>query len=507
MTDAKDNGERLEQLANGRLGRLLLRYSWPALVSMTLNSLYTVVDRVFIGKYGSIDNPSLCQDILAGLSLSFPIFMIVTAVGVLVGMGSAALLSIKLGEGKMEEAERILGQNVALKLCISFFAPVIFIFAEELVGFAAPGEISSTAVAAGAGYMRTVIFSIVFSHLAFGLSACMRAEGAPKQSMTCMIIGFGINFMLDPIFVWSFQRISFLRDYFGPECAGLAGAAWATNIAMAVSCAWAFRYYLSGKSSVRLRLKNIRVHPAIAGRVLAIGAAPFLQQVTGSAVVWSLNASFSVWAGSDVEATRQIAVAGVWGTTFIVFLMPVMGIQQGLSPILGYSWGARRFDRVLGALKLGMKCTAAVCTGICAILMVFAYPLSWCFADSAAPDVIELSTHAQRVSNFMIWCIFLNVTATTYFQSIGRPIYAIGLSFLRQGLCLIPCIWILPAVFSENAVTAIWAALPVSDVIAFLATFPFIAREFAFLKRVTKRFNIGRDARASTQNIRKATSQ
>jgi len=478
---------RLEQLSSGRLGPLLLRFSWPALLSMTLNALYTVVDRVFIGKFGSIDSPWICQDLLAGMALVFPLLMTVAAFGVMIGVGSSSLLSTKLGEKKTGDAERILGQCVALKLALFCFAPPLFFWIRDILAATGGARVSPLAIDAGACYMRTVVFSLLFSHLAFGLSACMRAEGAPRESMTCMAVGFGVNFALDPLFIWAFQRIEALRGFFGPENAGLAGAAWATNVAMAASCAVALRYYVSGRSSVKLRAANIRIRPALAARALSIGFSPFLQQAVGSLAMISVNASLGAWAGGEAETTRQTAVAGIFTTVTMVTLMPVLGLQQGLSPIIGYGWGARRFDRVLGALKLGLWTTAAMCVLVCLFTMAAARPLAWCFAESGSAGLIGEAARVLRIANCFIWCIFLNVCATTYFQSVGRPLYATGLSFLRQGVCLIPCTWLLPYAFPAHPVAAIWAAHPCGDVLAFAATLPFLLREISFLKRVSSR--------------------
>ena len=475
---------RLEQLAGGRLGPLLLRYSWPALVSMALNSLYTVVDRVFIGKFGSVADPSLCSHVLAGLSLSFPLLMAVAAFGVMIGVGSASMISIRLGEGRRGEAEKLLGQCVALKLAMAAFAPLLFFFARDIYAVLGGAKVSPAALDAAACYTRTLAFSLVFSHLAFGMSACMRAEGAPAESMKCMIVGFGANFVLDPLFIWAFQAVGPVRDFFGAANAGLAGAAWATNVAMFLSCAKAMSYYARGRSSVRLRASAVRIWRGSFGRVLAIGLSPFLQQIVGAAAALSLNASLAIWAADELDATRQVAVAGMFSTVVIVFLMPIMGMQQGLAPILGYGWGARRFDRVRDALAIGLKLTGAVCFAVFAAVMVFARPICWCLADAGTDGLIDTAARVIRLSNCLVFCIFVNITATTYYQSIGRPAYAIGLSFMRQGLCLIPCIWLLPLAFQGDPVAAIWAATPASDLLACIATIPFLAREWRFLGRV-----------------------
>ncbi len=457
-------GKNLEELGSGNTGKLLLKYSWPALVAMTLNALYSVVDRIYIGQGCGVDA-------IAGMTLTMPIMMLFAAFGVFVGAGHASVLSIKLGEGNREAGEKILGQLVAFKL--AFFVtipPLVFIFLDEVLGLCGAGKVTAGAFASAKTYMRIVLFSHLFSHLAFGLSALQRAEGAAHRSMMAMVVGFGTNLILDPIFIFGFKL-------------GIAGAAWATNIAMVSSCLWALQYYWRGVTAVPMRLKRIRFYGEFVKRTAAIGFGPFLQQLLSATIAVSMQTAFSKWIADENQCTAQFASLGVFHSVLILTVLPIMGTQQGLQPIIGFNWGARQFRRVLGTFKLGFFVTTWLCVGACIVQVVppFPYWLARLFVSD--PEMVRLAGHDLQISNCMLWCIGLNVVASTYFQSIGKPLTAIVLSTLRQGVVLLPCIWFLPYLLDDKTF-AIWVALPVSDVAAFLATIPPILAHTRFLGKV-----------------------
>ena len=461
--------DNIRELAEGRLGRLLLKYSWPALVAMSLNALYAVVDRFYIGQ-------GCGEAAMAGLTLTFPVMMLMGAFGVFVGAGHASVLSIKLGENDFVACEKLLGELIAIKLLFFFvLPPLIFFHADTVLGWCGGAKVSPEALAAGRSYLKIVVFSHIFSHLAFGLSAMTRAEGGAVKSMMSLVVGFGANLILDPIFIFYFKM-------------GINGAAWATNIAMCASFLWALRYYLKGQTVVLLRWWRIGFYREFLWRTSSIGFAPFLQNLLGALINVSLAAAFAKWAANEAAATTQIASLGVFQSVMILTLMPVMGAQQGLQPIFGYNWGARNFRRVRDTLFLGFWVTTALCVLACAVQVVPPLPtwLAGWFVANDNPELLRIAAHDLMVSNCMIWCISINVVATTYFQSIGKPLVAIVLSTLRQGVILIPCIWILPHLMNDHML-AIWLALPISDVLCQLATVPPFFSHARFLARVRTR--------------------
>ena len=436
---------------------------------MSLNALYTVVDRFYIGH-------GCGEDAIAGLTLVFPIMMLFGAFGVFVGAGHSAALSIKLGEGDRVACEKLLGQLVALKLLFFFvLPPLIFFNLDTVLGWCGGHGVSPGALANAESYLRIVLFSHLFAHLGFGLSAMMRAEGAALRSMTALVIGFVTNLILDPILIFGCGL-------------GMVGAAWATTFGMLASCLYAVSYYLRGKSAVRLRIGRIRFHRGLIAKPFAIGLAPFLQQLLSSVINVVLPAAFAYWLTDKAEATRQIASLGVFQSVMILVILPILGSQQGLQPIFGYNWGARNFRRVREALSLGLKVTSALCVVACIVQVVPPFPrlLASLFVSSDNSALLDLAAHDLMLSNCMLWCIGLNIVMTTFFQSIGHPTTAIVLSTLRQGACLLPIACFLPC-FMEDRTFAIWLSMPVSDVMCCLMSIaPFVLYR-RFLSNVRNR--------------------
>ena len=478
MTKGNEMGSMME-LATGRLDRLLFKYSWPALVAMSLNALYSVVDRFYIGQ-------GCGESAMAALTLAMPVMMLFVAFGVLVGVGHSTILSIKLGERDTRACERILGELVALKLLFFLILPpLVFFNLDTVLGWCGGRGVSAEAFAQAKTYLRLVIFSHVFSHLAFGLSAAMRSEGRAVNSMMCMVVGFGVNLILDPILIFGFTfHFSFVTLHF-PKM-GVAGAAWATNIAMFLSCVWAFSYYRPGHSAVRLRISCVRFYREFVGRAAGIGLSPALQQLMGSLITVSMQMVFVKWsAGDEKMATAQIASLGIFQMVMMLFFMPVLGVQQGLAPILGFNWGARGYARVRRTLLLGFWVTTVLVTIAAVAQIVAPEAIARIFMDGKDAAFLKLAAGDLRLSNCMLWCIGLNVVATTYFQSIGHPWTATILSMMRQCLCLLPCIWLLPYLFNDK-MFAIWVSLPISDVLAFFFTIPPFFSHLRFLRRAAQ---------------------
>lgn len=469
---------RTAELATAPLGPLLFRYSWPALVAMSLNALYAVVDRFYIGK-------GCGEAAMAGLTLTFPVMMLFGAFGVFVGAGHSAVLSLRLGEGNRQACEKLLGQLVAFKLLFFFvLSPLVFLFADSVLEWCGGGKVTQEAFAAAKGYLRLVVFPIVFSHLAFGFSAMMRAEGNAVRSMVCMVVGFCANMLIDPLLIFGLDLPSVGVKI---PAMGVEGAAWATNIAMFLSFLCGAHYYLSGRSTVRFRFGRIGFHKGLVAKAVGIGMAPFLQQLMGALINLSLAAAFAYWAADESSATMQIASLGVFQSVMILTMMPIFGTQQGMQPIIGYNWGARNFYRVRQALMLGFGITTMLCIAASAVQVVPPFPrlLARLFVDGGNLVLLDTAAHDLSIANCMIWTISINVVATTYFQSIGHPRTAIFLSMLRQGVCLLPCIWLMPFLASRTGLFSpmlgVWLALPVSDVLCQFATLPPALSHLRFL--------------------------
>jgi putative MATE family efflux protein len=448
---------RTEKLATGKIGRLIVEYSWPALVAMSLNALYAVVDRFYIGR-------GCGEAAMAGLTLTFPVMMLFGAFGVFVGAGHAALLSIKLGEKNYLACEKLLGELVALKVLFFLFLPTLVFFnLETVLGWCGGNKVSLEAFDCALKYLRLVIFSHIFSHLAFGFSAMMRSEGCAIESMMCMVVGFGLNLVLDPILIFTCNM-------------GIEGAAWATNLSMAASCFYALSHYCKGNCVVKLKLRRIRIYREFIGAAAGIGFAPFLQHFLSSAINVSLAIAFAKWAENEAQATMQIASLGVFQSMLILMLMPILGAQQGMQPIIGYNWGAKNYRRVRETVMTGLGLTTVLVVVSCILNTIPPFPefMARIFVACDNHELLKVASSDLQLSNCMFWCVSLNIVATTYFQSIGRPVIAIILSTLRQGFCMLPVIWFLPY-FMKDKTFAIWLSMPISDVVCCLLTIiPFV---------------------------------
>ncbi len=449
--------KQLERLGTQPIGKLLREFSVPAIVGTVVHALYNVVDRFFIGQ-------GCGRDALAGVALAFPMMIVLVAFGTLIGIGSGALLSLKLGEGKRDDAERVLGQCVAVKLLFFLTLPVAgLVFLDELlVLFGGTPE----AIPYARDYLRIVLYGNLFAHLSFGLSNLMRAEGSARASMQCMLLGAVLNTVLDPIFIFGFGM-------------GVSGAAWATILSMFAAAVFALRHFLSKNSVVRLRLARIRIYPPMLLRVFAIGLSPFVIQLMAGLVSITYNQTFLKWAPDTDAATVEIAAMGIAQSVLFLFMMPVFGLTQGMQPLIGYNFGAQQFQRVRDAYVLTMKLATAACLLITLTVVLGAYPIVRCFTSD--PALLQAGSRGLRIFCCAFVAIGMPIVTTTYFQSVGRPALAILLSLLRQVLVLLPLIILFPHLWG---LTAIWAAAPVSDTVALIVAAFAVVAELRHLKRL-----------------------
>ena len=309
--------------------------------------------------------------------------------------------------------------------------------------------------------------------------------GAAVASMTALALGFGVNVLLDPFFIFSRVPLYFWNAHLPGLGLGISGAAWATVAGMFSSFLYAVSRYLSGRTLVRLRLRAIGFHRGMVLKPCGIGLSPFLQQLFGTAINVVLPLAFAKWAADEAAATTQIASLGVFQSVMIIVVLPILGAQQGIQPIIGYNWGARNFRRVRSTLAAGLAITTILCVAatVAQTLPPFPRLLASLFVSADNPKLLGIAARDLAVSNCMLWCISLNIVATTYFQSIGRPAAAIVLSTLRQGVCLMPIAWFLPY-FMEDHALAVWISMPVSDVLCCLMTIVPFALHLRFLSRV-----------------------
>ena len=432
---------QLKRIGEERVRTLLREFSIPATIGLLVNALYQVVDRFFIGQ-------GCGSEAIAGVSLAFPFMAVLNAFGMLIGIGSSSLLSILLGEHRLEEGARVVGQTIAVK--VLFFITVPFLMLLFLDPLLLACGATPEAMPSARSYLRIVLVGNLFSHLSFGLAGLLRSEGAAQRSMWCMAIGAVLNIVLDPLFIFCFDW-------------GVAGAAWATNLSMFATCVYAISFYLRRKTAVPLHLRNIRIFPKLLGPALAIGLSPFLLQVMMGVVNVSFNRMFLIWAPSTEAATVEIAALGIVVTVVTLALQPVFGVTQGMQPIVGYNYGAKNYQRVYDCYWLSIKVATLILAGVTALLLLFPDEVFRFFTRD--PVLIRSGARSLRIYACMFFAIGMPIVTMNYFQSIGRAYVSIALSLFRQLVVLVPMVLLLPLAWG---VTGIWIAAPASDLIGAL---------------------------------------
>jgi putative MATE family efflux protein len=420
------------QMGEGKVPQLLLKFSIPVIIGMMVTALYNVVDRIYVGR-------GVGSDGLAGITVSMPLMILMLAFAMLVGFGATSLISIRLGEKKKDEAEQILGHGLVLLIITSLILTIVgLLFIEPLlILFGA----SSSILPYARDYLTIILLGGVFHGVSFGINSIIRAEGNPRFAMLTMLVGGVLNTILDPLFIFTFKM-------------GVQGAAIATILSQAVSTAWVILYFLNGPSTLKFHWKNLKLKRVIVLKIFAVGSAPFAMQVAASILTVILNIGLQRH-GGDVA----IAAMGIVNSIAMLILMPIFGINQGAQPIIGYNYGAQRFDRVKYTLTLAIAAaTAIVITGFIAV-QLFSVQLFTLFSkDDLA--LITLGSRALRVFMLMLPIIGFQVVSSSYFQATGKPKQAMILALSRQVLILIPAVLILPRYFGLNGILY---AGPVSD--------------------------------------------
>lgn len=438
-----DNSKQLETTS---IPSLLLKFSIPAIIGMLVNASYNMIDRIFIGQgVGFLG--------IAGITIGFPFMILMMAFGMLIGLGTTALVSIRLGQKKDEEAELILGNGFVLLVGITLSLSLIgLVFLRPiLVLFGASTEVLPYATQ----YLRIILWGGVFQSLGFGLNNVIRAEGNPRIAMATMLIAALLNIILDPIFI-------FVLDM------GIQGAAIATVIAQAVAAIWVLSYFFSKHSTLKIRRENLTLSFPIVKNILAIGSAPFSMQVAASVLTLIMNRSLYIYGGD-----LAISTMGIVNSLAMMILMPIFGINQGAQPIIGYNYGAKKFDRVKEALKLAIiAATAIVILGF-TVTRLIPNELVALF-NNDDQDLINMGSHAITVFFVFLPLIGFQIVSANYFQAVGKPKQAMFLSLSRQVILLIPAVLILPKFFGLNG---LFMAGPIADIGSSMLTGLFLYRE------------------------------
>lgn len=436
------------ELKNEKISKLLLKFSIPAIVGMMVSALYNVVDRMYIGRLGPMA--------MTGIGLNLPFMTILMAFSMLIGIGSGALISIKLGQNKKDEAEKILGNAFTLTIIImSVIVILSLIFKTQLLYLFGASEATFRYAD---DYITIILYGAVFQGIGFGINNIIRAEGNPKIAMYTMLIGAVINIILDPVFIFVLGM-------------GIKGAAIATIISQFVSMLWVVSHFLSGKSLITFKVKNLKLDFGIIKGIIAIGVSPFSMQIAASIVTVISNNSLKVY-GGDIAIGAMTIINAV----AIFFLMPIFGINQGSQPIIGFNYGAKQFKRVKEALKLAIFAATAISTLGFILTQFFTVSMIRIFNDD--PILIEATIKGMRIFLIMLPLIGFQIVSANYFQAVGKAPKAMFLSLLRQVIVLIPMLLIMPRFFG---LTGVWIAGPIADFTASLITALFLYNEMKHL--------------------------
>ncbi len=430
----------VDELENKKISKLLWQYALPAIVGTMVNALYNIIDRIYIGH-----GPNLGDHAIGGLGIVLPVMNLTAAVGMLVGAGAASRISICLGRGDKETAEKIIGNSFLMTIILTgtlvtglfmFLDPILmqigateetFPYAKEFLLYYLPGNI--------------------FLTLCFNFNSMMRASGYPQKAMYTMLIGVIANIIIAPIFIFWLQW-------------GIKGAAIATVISMFIGLCFVMYHFMNQNSMLRLRKKYITLDPKIVWAVASIGMSPFFIQVAASIVVFFINNKLKTYGGNIAIEAYAIA-----NTLVMIIIMIMVGLTQGMQPIVGYNYGAKRIGRVKETLFYTIKVGIAIgCVGMLIGLLlpgVIVQPFN------PSPPLAAETIKALHIVTIMLPLVGYQIVVTNFFQCIGMAGKSIFLSLTRQFLLLLPALFILPHFFGINGV---WYSLPTADFLATMLT-------------------------------------
>ena len=435
------------ELGTQSIGKLLLKYSLPAIIGMMVNALYNVVDRIFIGNI-----PHIGSIAIAGLGVTMPILTIALAFGMLVGVGSATNVSIKLGQGKKEDAQDIIGTGMLLSVILGISLTILgLIFSEQILKLFGA---SDTTLYYAKSYTDIIIIGTTFSIMAMFFNNTIRGDGNPKLSATIMAVGCFTNIVLDALFIFKFNM-------------GIKGAATATIISQAVTAIWGLLYYLRKKSNLEFNPSTVKLNKNATKCIFAIGVSPFAIQLAASLVQVISNQSLKTY-GGDLAIGAMATISSI----SMIFLMPSFGISQGMQPIVGFNYGAKKYDRAKKALKISLLASTGIFVIGSIIIKVAPQVLVGMFNDDQ--QLMAITINGLKKYTITLPILSIAIIGTNYIQSIGKAKISISLSLLRQCIFLIPLMMILPKFLGLNGV---WYAQPVADIISIVIISIVLAKE------------------------------
>ncbi len=427
-----------EFLGTEPIGRLLFRLAVPTVLSQLVNMLYNIVDRIYIGHIEGIGDLAL-----TGVGVCMPLILLVSAFAFLASAGGAPRASIFLGEGKREEAEKTLGSCFLLQILISvILTAVLLLFSDELLlAFGA----SQSTVGYAVDYMKIYALGTLFVQLTLGMNAYITAQGFAGYGMISVLIGAGLNILLDPILIFALGM-------------GVRGAALATVISQAAACTFVLIFLFGKRTGLRIRRKNLRLTPSVLLPCVALGLSPFVMQSTESLIAVCFNTSLLKYGGDIAVGAMTIL------TSVMQFAMlPLQGLAQGAQPITSYNYGARNAARVRRSFRLLLLCSLIYSFALWAAIMLFPSAFAAMFTTDTA--LLSFTARALRIYCAVL-CIFgIQTACQMTFLALGKAKQSILVAVFRKIILLLPLIYLVP-LFFENKTEAVYLAEPICDFLA-----------------------------------------
>jgi MATE family, multidrug efflux pump len=441
------------EMGSEKISKLLVKFASPAIIGMMSSALYNITDTIFVGRGVGAKG-------IAAIVIAYPIQMFLLAFTQAIGVGAASLISRSLGAGDKSKAEHVAGLSLTVIAIMGVtFTLLGLLFMNPLAGFLGADDGMLPYVTQ---YVSVILFGSFFYMASLSTSFVVRSEGKPKIAMFAVMTGTLLNVVLDPIFILWFKM-------------GIKGAAAATVIAQFVSALFLCIYFLRGKSSLKLGWKQFALDMKLLGGIISIGISAFVRIASMLLFFIVLNKSITYFG-----TYLHLAVIGVYNRVVSLITLPLFGIAQGLQPVAGFNFGAKKFERVKEALKLSGIAATALCTTGFLVLLLFPGTVMRIFINEA--DIIEKGVPIMHVLIMMLPVVGFHQVSTSFFQSIGKAMPSLILSISRQVLFIIPLLLILPRFYGLGG---IWFAVPIADLFAILLTIFLVNRELKKMPTAT----------------------
>ena len=437
-----DNKQAALELGQKPVGLLLWQYALPAIVAMTASSLYNIIDRAMIGQ---IVGP----EAIAGLGITFPLMNLSGAFGAAVGVGASTCISVKLGQKDYDTANHLLGNTVTLNLVVGLlFMLFCLIFLDPILRFFGASDVT---LPYAREFMQVILAGNMITHMYFGMNAVLRAAGKPRQAMYTVLFTVGMNIVLVVAFVW------WLRW-------GIRGAALATIASQTMALCWQMMVFSNKNELLHLRRGIYKLKADLVRNIIAIGISPFLMNATSCIIVIFMNNQFVRYGGDMAVGAYSIA-----NSVVMVFFMFVIGITQGMQPIVGYNYGAEKYDRMLKCLWLAIASATAILIVGWTLSMLFPRQIARIFTTD--PTLLDMSARGIKIDMMVFFVVGSQAVITNFFQCIGRVRISIFLSLSRQLILLLPMAFFMPLAWGLDGV---WYSMPASDFGSFAMTIPML---------------------------------